>query len=373
MRYKHGFPHGNIPTPDVILLSLMTLRIIASDKNWIESDAITQLEKTFQLPGMHHAVGMPDLHPGKGAPIGAVFASRGIFYPHLVGNDIGCGMGFWQTDIAHMNIRLDKWVAKLRKLEDSTKGMGTIGGGNHFAELQKANHIYDLEEFEKLSLDRSALYLLVHTGSRGLGEEILRAHTSQFGTKGLIDDSQEAQSYLSRHDSAVSWAIENRKAISDKFASLIGAKTKYILDVCHNQVLEFDIEGNKHWLHRKGAAPSNCGPFVIPGSRGTLSYLAKACGEQRGNLYSVAHGAGRKWQRSDCRARLKTRYTAEQLRRTKLGGRVICDDKELLYQEAPEAYKNIDVVVEDLVNENIISLIASFTPIITYKNADLEE
>src|SRR6058998_1353480 len=75
------------------------VKIIAGPKTWIEGDAVQQLKKTAELPGMVRAVGMPDLHPGPGTPVGAAFVSKGRFYPHLVGNDIACGMGLWQTEL----------------------------------------------------------------------------------------------------------------------------------------------------------------------------------------------------------------------------------------------------------------------------------
>jgi len=84
----------------------MGTKIITSRKNWIESSAVEQLEKTAALPDMKVAVGMPDLHPGKDAPIGAVFATEKTIYPHLVGNDIGCGMSLWQTDLAAGRINM---------------------------------------------------------------------------------------------------------------------------------------------------------------------------------------------------------------------------------------------------------------------------
>ncbi|MCL4215939.1 MAG: RtcB family protein, partial [Candidatus Hydrogenedentes bacterium] len=71
------------------------VHIIRTAKSWIEGSAVQQLEKVATLPGVCRAVGMPDLHPGRGYPIGAAVLCRGMFYPHLVGNDIGCGMGLW--------------------------------------------------------------------------------------------------------------------------------------------------------------------------------------------------------------------------------------------------------------------------------------
>ena len=82
--------------------------IVASDDTWIEGNAIQQLETTARLEGMRRVVGMPDLHPGRGYPVGAAFFSVGRLYPALVGNDIGCGMALWRTDIPAANPRLDR-------------------------------------------------------------------------------------------------------------------------------------------------------------------------------------------------------------------------------------------------------------------------
>jgi len=94
------------------------VRVIASDKNWIEGNAVQQLKQTSTLKGVTRAVGMPDLHAGKGCPIGAAFLSRGWMYPALVGNDIGCGMGLWRTELKARKLKLEKWAAKLH-LEDA--------------------------------------------------------------------------------------------------------------------------------------------------------------------------------------------------------------------------------------------------------------
>ena len=82
--------------------------LVASDTTWVEDAAIAQLITTSQLEGMHRVAGMPDLHPGRGYPVGAAFFSTHVFYPALVGNDIGCGMGLWQTDLRARAIKLDK-------------------------------------------------------------------------------------------------------------------------------------------------------------------------------------------------------------------------------------------------------------------------
>jgi release factor H-coupled RctB family protein len=138
-------------------------------------------------------------------------------------------------------------------------------------------------------------------------------------------------------------------------------------DVCHNWVESREFSGVPCWLHRKGAAPSTKGRVVIPGSRGAFSYLVQPLAPREHSAFSLAHGAGRKWSRTDSRAKLEKRYTAKQLERTELGSHVICEDKALLYEEAPQAYKNITTVIDDLVREGLIEVLAILRPLVTYK------
>ncbi len=91
--------------------------LIAEQNTWIEGAAIEQLTNTAQLPNMMQVVGMPDLHPGRGYPVGAAFFSQQRFYPALIGNDIGCGMSLWQTDLAVMKQSLDKLEKKLGNID----------------------------------------------------------------------------------------------------------------------------------------------------------------------------------------------------------------------------------------------------------------
>lgn len=363
------------------------ITLIASDKNWIEGDAIQQLESVAQLPGMHLAVGLPDLHPGRGHPIGAAFFSQGYVYPHLVGNDIGCGMGLWQSDLPVRKLKLDKWLKKLSGLEDGfldtadlleqhglnggpfDSALGTIGGGNHFAELQQLTEVHDPEVLAAAGLDPKRLVLLVHSGSRGLGESILREHIEQHQGAGLATSSRAFESYLERHNQAVAWARVNRLAIQARFLEALGSSGHCVLDVCHNSVTPQDYNGQPGWLHRKGAAPADRGLVVIPGSRGSLSYLVEPRSDA-GSGWSVAHGAGRKWKRSESKGRLR-HLKKDELKRTDLGSWVICENKNLLYEEAPQAYKNIDRVVQDLVDAGYCRVVAVLKPLITYKTERL--
>ncbi len=362
------------------------VRIFASDKSWIEGAAVRQLEKTAELDGIVLAAGMPDMHPGKGSPVGAAFVSKGKFYPHIVGNDAGCGMGLWNTTLKANKMKIDKWTKKLADLENKWSGdvaewlvehdidsgfydtaHGTLGGGNHFAELQRVEKIYEQDIFERLNLDKKKLCLLIHSGSRGLGESVYRSHTDINGAGCLEEESVEAAEFLKKHDYAVRWASSNRSLIAKRFMSKVGGDCEPIIDISHNSISKININGEKHWLHRKGAVPSDSGAVIIPGSRGTLTYLVLPVGKQEDNLWSVAHGAGRKWDRGSCRGRLKKKWNAESLLKTELGGIVICENKELLYEEAPQAYKNIDAVIKDMTDAGLVKIIATFRPVITYK------
>lgn len=364
------------------------VRLFALEKSWIVGEAVRQLDKTAQREGMICAIGMPDLHPGKGSPVGAAFASRGIFYPALIGNDVGCGIGFWQTGLKANKIKRDKWAKKLSGLQQPWDGdiqgwlaergltstsfdpaHGTIGGGNHFAELQVVDNIIDLEAFEALGLDKRSLGLLVHSGSRGIGDRLLRQYAEKHGADGIDDNTEAAWDYLEQHKAALKWAASNRALIAHRFASQLGGTCTPVLDLCHNSISQVEMGSAEGWLHRKGVVPADRGPLMVPGSRGALTYLVQPVdGEaQELNLWSLAHGAGRKWNRRSSRERIKSKGKINSLTRTSLGGRVICENRDLLMEEAPQAYKSVDSVVQDMQDEGLVRIIALFRPLITYK------
>ncbi|MDH1527452.1 RNA ligase RtcB family protein [Pseudomonas mosselii] len=359
--------------------------LVAADDTWIEGKAIQQLETTARLGGMHRVAGMPDLHPGRGYPVGAAFFSVGRLYPALVGNDIGCGMALWRTDIPTAKLHPDKLEKRLGNLDlplDETwqeavasfglpatgheRSLGTIGGGNHFAELQQLDESYDDAALAALGIERKHLLLLVHSGSRGLGEAILREQVDLFGHHGLEAGSEASAHYLGRHDGALRFAEANRQLIARRMLDRLRADGDVLLDINHNLVSPAQVDGLDGWLHRKGATPSDQGAVVIPGSRGDYSYLVQPIADER-SLLSLAHGAGRKWMRSECKDRLASRYSVEQLSRTALGSRVICADRALIYEEAPEAYKAIDSVVGALREAGLVRVLARLKPVLTYK------
>ncbi|MFO6422194.1 RNA ligase RtcB family protein [Motilimonas sp. KMU-193] len=376
--------------------------LIASKNTWIEGLAIQQLTKTAQLEGMLRVAGMPDLHPGRGYPIGAAFFTTGKIYPALVGNDIGCGMTLWQTSAKVAKVNLDKLVKKFTHVEqplderwrlviDTRKAeknihiqgydhaLGTIGGGNHFAEFQAIDEIYNQAVLDELGLNKKQLQLLVHSGSRGLGQSILAAHIAKYCHDGLSESDADFVKYMHQHDEAVRFAELNRELIAMRFLEAIRANGHCALDINHNLVSPKNLEGSDGWLHRKGATPSDKGYVVIPGSRGDHSYLVtplfvNSNGDDlsqvekgRISLFSLAHGAGRKWKRGECHGRLGHKYKREDLYRTPLGSRVVCGNKELLFDEAPQAYKKCETVISDMVDAGLIEVVARLRPVLTFK------
>lgn len=361
--------------------------IIKNSDTWIEGNAIQQLETTAKLPHMRRVAGMPDLHAGRGYPIGAAFFSVGHFYPALIGNDIGCGMAFWQTNLpAHKikNAKLvkqlgnidtpldDTWQARIQALLPNSPfqaALGTIGGGNHFAELQMVDQIFAPEWLPE-QFNPKYLQLLVHSGSRGFGQAILRNHVDKFSHAGLPENTPEAADYLTQHATALKFAQANRRLIAERMLARWGAKGDCLLDINHNFLQRIQLDNETGWLHRKGATPSNCGLVLIPGSRGDYSYLVRPIEQNAAqSLFSLAHGAGRKWQRSECKGRLSHKYSADSLRQTALGSVVVCEDKALIFEEAPQAYKKIDDVIAAMVDANLIELVARLKPVLTYKTA----
>ena len=363
------------------------IQIIADSNTWIEGNAVVQLETTARLPHMLRVAGMPDLHAGRGYPVGAAFFSDRHFYPALIGNDIGCGMAFWQTDLRAAKLKpaklakqlgnidtpLDKdeqvdllgYAVDMRQFSDGL-AVGTIGGGNHFAELQTVDTVYRTDLLPP-DFDENYLQLLVHSGSRGLGQQILQRHIAAFGHQGLAEEGEAAAAYFTEHQTALEFASLNRRLIAARMLDRWRAEGTCLLDVHHNFLEQTEIDGTIGWLHRKGATPTDKGLVMIPGSRGDYSYLVRPAEDCQISLNTLAHGAGRKWQRGECKGRLSHKYTADSLRQTEFGSVVVCQDKALIFEEAPQAYKSIDSVIAAMKNAGLIELVARFKPVLTYK------
>ena len=363
------------------------IQIIADSNTWIEGNAVAQLETTARLPHMLRVAGMPDLHAGRGYPVGAAFFSDRHFYPALIGNDIGCGMAFWQTNLRAAKFKPAKLAKQLGNIDTPLDkdeqvdllgdavdmfpfsdglAVGTIGGGNHFAELQTVDTVYRADLLPT-DFDENHLQLLVHSGSRGLGQQILQRHIAAFGHQGLAEEGEAAAAYLAEHQAALEFASLNRRLIAARMLDRWRAEGTCLLNVHHNFLEQTEIDDTIGWLHRKGATPTDKGLVMIPGSRGDYSYLVQPAEDCQISLNTLAHGAGRKWQRGECKGRLSHKYTADSLRQTEFGSVVVCQDKTLIFEEAPQAYKSIDSVIAAMKNAGLIELVARFKPVLTYK------
>ena len=349
--------------------------IIENKKCFIESNAIEQLKNVANLKNVIKTVGLPDLHYGKG-PIGAAMYVKNKIYPHLIGNDIGCGMMFIKSNILKRKFKKDKIIKKLENIESlktieyvndykekcPIDNFGTIGGGNHFAEFQILEEVFDNEEFEKLNFNKENIMMLIHCGSRNYGEKILNKYLNY---DGINADSDTAEEYLKEHNNAMIWAKRNRKEVADKLINYLGFSTQneIVIDCYHN----FIEKNDDIFIHRKGAVSSEKGMVIIPGSRGSLTYIVMPTDNTEISGFSLCHGAGRKWPRNLCKGRLENKYTKESIKETKLKSSVVCHDSNLLFEEAGEAYKNIDAIINCLVEYDLIKVIATMKPLITFK------
>ena len=342
---------------------------------WIEGRAEQQLNEIAGWTGVQKIAAFPDLHPGKYGPVGcAVLADR--IFPQLIGNDIGCGMSLFQLDLPVRKMKLEKALRRMRVLGDPASedqrwrleeiglptdlfatSLGTIGGGNHFCEVQTL-----AEADDDIRLDASRLYLLVHSGSRGFGNAVLGA-VPQGANSGLHEECDAAQDYLRDHDKAVRWASLNRQIIAERAAEALRAGLALIADAPHNLLAQQD-DG---WLHRKGAAVADADFVPLAGSRASASYLMAPMGHVDA-LGSLAHGAGRRYDRSSMHGRVRAKKSdIEAMQRTPFGGRILCEDRDLLIEEAPLAYKSAKSVAEDLERTGAAHCVAEFHPLLTFK------
>jgi release factor H-coupled RctB family protein len=357
-----------------------------STASWIEGAAEDQLDILAAMAGVSHVAAFPDLHPGKYGPVGSAILAERI-YPQLIGNDIGCGMSLFALDLPCRKLRLDKAAQKLRALEGAwsgnaasrlkaedlpaglhTQALGTIGGGNHFCELQMVETLAAGASASAAGLNKGELVLLVHSGSRSLGMAVFG--TVLDGFSGLEADAACGKAYLEAHDQAVRWAALNRTLIAERAAEALRCDFRLVCDAPHNLV-EAHPDGV---LHRKGAAKADLPLVPLAGSRDAVSYLLKPGGDKPEALSSLAHGAGRKYDRRSMTGRAgATRSDRQALTRTSFGGLVICEDRQLLIEEAPNAYKDPAQVVKDLAAAGLAEAVATLKPLLTFKKAEAEQ
>ncbi len=345
---------------------------------------------------VEHVAAMPDLHVASGIAVGTVFATEHHVVPGALGGDLGCGVSAWRFpltsglpgrdvlervlsrlaeripvgDAVHRGrgLPLPEALASpplsTRKLVHAwerlaPRHLGTLGGGNHFLELDR-----DAD---------GALWLLLHTGSRGVGAAISDHHVrvaralGEGSLPGLSTRTAEGAACLADTQWACRFALANREAIAaralDALEEALGvaADAASAVDVHHNHVAQEEHGGRMLWVHRKGAVGLQAGQRgLIPGSMGTASYVVEGLGEPQA-FHSCSHGAGRVLTRSEARARIRPAALEHVLRRVVYDrGRIAA-----LVEEAPAAYRDITEVLEE--QADLVRPLQRLTPLAVLK------
>ena len=352
----------------------------------VEESAMRQIENLTTLPFLfHHLAIMPDVHAGMGMPIGGVLACKDAVIPNAVGVDIGCGMCAVKTNWKIDNIPpevlrkkimrgirkriplgmdhhkepqdeaylptghdIDKTVIVKQRQISITKEVGTLGGGNHFIELQKD--------------EEGTLWIMIHSGSRNLGARVgehynniarvlnekwhsvvkpeLRLSFLPWGTK-------EFEMYWNEMRFCIDFALCNRRLMMQRIEEVVadalpGIEFEPMINIAHNYAAFEHHYGEDVIVHRKGATLAREGVVgIIPGSQGTASYIVEGLGNPE-SFCSCSHGAGRVMSRS---AAIKTLDMAEEVAQLEAKGivhAIRCQDD---MQEASGAYKDIETVI----------------------------
>ncbi|WP_010583188.1 RtcB family protein [Schlesneria paludicola] len=359
---------------------------------------MASLQRLVTSDDVRHVAVMPDVHLAGEVCNGTVVATGDLIYPLAVGGDIGCGMLAVAIDLPADAISSDRNAGRVLgdlyarvpsikharssmrqalpeclldlplshsrleklKMRDGLLQLGSLGRGNHFVELQS-----DLD---------GRMWLMLHSGSRGMGQSITEHHlraTRPSQTKlGYLESTQPSgQAYLSDVAWAIEYAMQNRLAMAVAVESLLrdlfGASTDWstLIHSHHNHVSR-EVHGEcEYWVHRKGALPaSENEPGIIPGSMGTHSYHVSGRGAAE-SLRSSSHGAGRRFSREDARRRITHREFQRQMRG------VWFDQRHLdgLRDEAPAAYKDVDRVMR--AQRELTRIVRRVRPLLTYKGS----
>lgn len=358
-------------------------------KNWateLDEHGRQEVENICKLPFIHHHLAlMPDAHGGKGMPIGGVLATKGVVIPNAVGVDIGCGMCAVKTNVrvedvtqevlrkkilrgirkqiplgmAHhkqaqpeeympQGFDTDSMTVVRRELTAAHKQVGTLGGGNHFIEIQRD--------------DEGWMWIMIHSGSRNLGKQVGDYYNdkaeslnrrwysvvpSEINLPFLPLKTDEFHQYWAEMEYCVAFALCNRSLMMQRIEEVIGdtlsgAEFEPIINIAHNYAAWENHFGENCIVHRKGATLATAGTTgIIPGSQGTCSYITEGLGNPE-SFMSCSHGAGRRLSRTAARNELSLEEEIGRLERLgvihAIRGR---DDLD----EAAGAYKNIDEVM----------------------------
>ena len=351
----------------------------------IDDGTIRQAEMTARLDIVEgHVALMPDAHVGLGATVGSVIPTKAAVIPAAVGVDIGCGMIATELDLtadqlpdtldpllsriervipagmgqAHGDVgrRADRWFAthtpatelETKQVTKAMKQFGTLGSGNHFVEL-----CVD---------ERERVWLVLHSGSRGIGNQLAQMH---IGTaRGLAQDAMlqledrdlayfvqgtpAFEAYVTDMLWAQDYALANREQMMDRalreLVAFVGTGRQTQRINCHHNFTQPErFDGVDLWITRKGAIKADVGDLgVIPGSMGTSTYIVAGKGNPA-SWNSCSHGAGRRFSRT----KAKKLFTKDDLAEQMQGKVWLASRADKLIDEIPSAYKDIDQVMAD--------------------------
>lgn len=362
----------------------------------IEEGALKQARNLANLPFAFKWIAvMPDAHEGFGMPIGGVLAAVDTIVPNAVGVDIGCGMLAARTDLtsisedtlrevmagvrAHIPLGFEHhktdqpWQGFDRapdlpiiqqELSSAKRQLGTLGGGNHFIEVQKG--------------DDGHIWIMIHSGSRNFGLKTANyyhksaqalSNRKEFDLPDrdlayLPMDSREGEEYFTAMNYCCDFARANRALMMDRVGEMVtsvtGARILETINIHHNYAARETHYGRQVMVHRKGAtkaAQDTVG--IIPGSMGTKSYIVKGLGNPE-SFESCSHGAGRKMGRKQAIRSLDLEAEQKKMRGILHGLR----NRNAL-DEAPGAYKDIDEVMR--LQRDLVEITVTLTPLASIK------
>jgi tRNA-splicing ligase RtcB len=281
--------------------------------------------------------------------------------------------------------------------------LGTLGGGNHFIEIQYVQKVLDPDLAKILGLFENQIVVMIHSGSRRFGYEIADQYMSiaaqrpdMFERRKMLSylptESDAGRNYIKAMGAAANFAFTNRHIMAllvrRCFNRMFGpTPLKMVYDVTHNMAKFEDHKGRRLWVHRKGATRafgpermadtvfSKIGqPMITPGSMGTASFLMVGTGDSDESLCSVNHGAGRVMSRTAAlgksrRGRIITpaKISDDQFKRSMQGIKLIAGNRGKIKEEAPDAYKDIDEVVRIVVECGWARAVARMVPLAVLK------
>jgi tRNA-splicing ligase RtcB len=380
-------------------------KVISSEKNpikmWlddIESGALEQAKNLANLPfAFKHIALMPDCHSGYGMPIGGVLATKNVIVPGAVGVDIACGMCAVKTSLTDISLsvlagirndimemipvgfnhqktaqegmpvcQIDRFPIVSANYNKASYQIGTLGGGNHFQEVQKGSDGH--------------IWIMVHSGSRNLGYQVAKHYNKvardlnkkwfssvpdRWELAFLPFDSNEGQSYFAEMNYCVNFALANRQHMLDTIQHIFVHSVPSVsfdkpINIAHNYAAMENHFGQNVLVHRKGATRARKGELgIIPGSQGTASYIVRGLGNPQ-SFCSCSHGAGRKMGRKQAKRTLD--LATEQ---AKLEGILHSVDSVDSLDEAPGSYKDIDVVMEN--QKDLVEIVVELKPLAVVK------